>query len=129
MEFSFIIKDIEFHINGIGKSENYENNYLVLMSIEDFLNSAKYLKNPREESLDFFKKTIKNEIICPPLLCFYHGKNSRVIKHEGRHRALTCQRIGLTHIPVAICGIPITEIQNGYLSQNNKKIFPNIQKI
>lgn len=126
MSYSIICDEVEFNINGIGSNKEYWDSDICMMKIDDFLSIATYLPNARNNSIDYLKEKMTSELICPPLLSFWKGENYKVIKHEGRHRAILCKDMGMDYIPVALHGATIEQLNNGFISQNNKKVKPEL---
>lgn len=114
---------IDFNISGIGSTNEYYDAEIVFMKVDEFLSLANHLVVPRQKTIDYLKTVITKTEICPPLLKFYRGReNIRVIKHEGRHRALMAKELGVDVIPVAIVNATKQELIDGCLNQHGNKV-------
>ncbi len=125
--YSFFCDKVEFSIAGLGSRGSYWDSQIVMMRVDDFLRSAKTLVKPRSGSLNYIRDRIFSKPICPPMLSFWvGGKFTRVSSHEGRHRATICKEIGMTEIPVALHMACIENLRNGFMTENDEYINPEM---
>jgi len=78
---------------------------IVQMSPEEFLqkaNSTLDIDESSQENIDELKEMMqRGRKIDPPNL---YMENNIVVDHDGRHRAVAAQQLGITSIPVLIMG-------------------------
>lgn len=101
---------------------------LVYMKLDDFLNSAKKIENPREEKIKSIKEALDNNIPLddvPYLIIRTDSKNKRgqVVGHEGRHRAMVLKERGYDYMPVRIMTKQqMTKREKDLIEKRNKEI-------
>jgi ParB-like chromosome segregation protein Spo0J len=75
---------------------------IIQMSPEDFLRKAPGLTvdEVSQENIDELKDMILNDRKIDPLNLYL--ENGEVVDHDGRHRAVAAQQLGITSVPVLI---------------------------
>lgn len=76
---------------------------IIQMSPSDFLkkvNKKLVVDEGSQENINYLKEMIaNNKKIDPPTLYYQNGE---VIDHDGRHRAIAAQELGINNIPVLV---------------------------
>jgi len=79
---------------------------LVWMKPSEFLDKASKIKYETSSQIDIITNNLadkmKKDIPIDPLLLDIDTVNCNVIDHEGRHRAIAAEKIGIAKVPVLI---------------------------
>jgi len=79
---------------------------LVWMKPSEFLDKASKIKYETSSQIDIITNNLadkmKKDIPIDPLLLDIDTVNCNVIDHEGRHRAIAAEKIGIAKVPVII---------------------------
>ena len=87
---------------------NTDNQMLVWMKPSEFLEKTPELKKEYFESapirniIDTLAGKMKKDIPIDPLLLDIDTINCRVTNHEGRHRAVAAEKVGIKRVPVIV---------------------------
>jgi hypothetical protein len=76
---------------------------MIYTTPDKFLSLARKLTEPSQSSLDYLRdKMLKGEPL-PYLILWVDMNKKKVMRHEGRHRAIIAKELGINKIPVFVC--------------------------
>lgn len=87
---------------------NTDSQILVWMKPSEFLEKTPELKQeyfesaPVRDIIDKLANKMKKDIPIDPLLLDIDTVNCRVTNHEGRHRSVAAEKVGITRVPVIV---------------------------